>query len=60
MNVFAQALGEKKQQVFLILLSAMSPFTGFGESSKEKFINAIKTKYQNSSDIYFDKIKNKE
>lgn len=59
MNVFAQALGEKATGVPYTIIGDES-FTGFGESSKEKFINAIKNKYQNSSDIYFDKIKNKE
>lgn len=32
-------------------------FSGFGEKSKENFINAIENQYKNSYDVYFDKIK---
>lgn len=59
MNRFAAALGEEAKGVPYTVIGDVS-FTGFGETSKEKFIEAIKTKHQNSSDIYFDKIKNKE
>lgn len=59
MNRFATALGEEAKGVPYTVIGDVS-FSGFGETSKEKFIEAIKTKHQNSSDIYFDKIKNKE
>ena len=57
MNKFASALGEEAAGVPYTIIGDES-FTGFGESSKEQFIEAIKNKHQNSSDIYFDKIKN--
>lgn len=59
MNRFANALGEEAKGVPYTIIGDKS-FTGFGEETKEKFINAIKNKHQNSSDVYFDKIKNKE
>ncbi len=59
MNRFASALNEEVKGVPYTIIGDVS-FTGFGESSKEKFIEAIKNKHQNSSDVYFDKIKGEE
>lgn len=59
MNKFADALNEKVTGVPYTVIGDVS-FTGFGESSKEKFIEAIKNKHQNSSDVYFDKIKSEK
>lgn len=56
MNQFANALNEKITGVPYTVIGDES-FTGFSESSKEKFIEAIKDKHQNSKDVYFDKIK---
>ena len=59
MNKFADALNEEVTGVPYTVIGDVS-FTGFGESSKEKFIDAIKNKHQNSSDVYFDKIKSEK
>ena len=59
MNKFASALNEEVTGVPYTIIGDAS-FSGFGESSKEEFIEAIKNKHQNSTDVYFDKIKNKE
>lgn len=59
MNRFADALEEEPTGVPYTIIGDVS-FTGFGESSKEKFIDAITSKHQNSSDVYFDKIKSQE
>ena len=59
MNKFADALNEEVTGVPYTVIGDVS-FTGFGESSKEKFIEAIKNKHQNSSDVYFDKIKSEK
>ena len=59
MNRFATALGEEAKGVPYTVIGDVS-FTGFGEADKEKFIETIKSKHQNSSDIYFDKIKNEK
>ena len=59
MNKFADALNEEVTGVPYTVIGDVS-FTGFGESSKEKFIETIKNKHQNSSDVYFDKIKNEK
>ena len=59
MNKFADALNEEVTGVPYTVIGDIS-FTGFGESSKEKFIDAIKNKHQNSSDVYFDKIKSEK
>lgn len=56
MNKFASALNEEVEGVPYTIIGDVS-FTGFGESSKEKFKEAIKNKHKNSSDVYFDKIK---
>ena len=57
MNKFAEALGEEVTGVPYTIIGDKS-FKGFGESSKEEIMNAIKNNHQNSSDVYFDKIKN--
>ncbi len=57
MNKFAEALGEEVTGVPYTIIGDKS-FKGFGESSKEEIMNAIKNNHQNSSDIYFNKIKN--
>lgn len=59
MNKFADALNEEAKGVPYTVIGDVS-FTGFGESSKEKFIETIKNKHQNSSDVYFDKIKSEK
>ena len=59
MNEFADALNEEVTGVPYTVIGDVS-FTGFGESSKEKFIETIKNKHQNSSDVYFDKIKSEK
>lgn len=56
MNAFASALNEEAKGVPYTIVGDVS-FTGFGDVTKEKIIDAIKTKHQNSHDIYFDKIK---
>ena len=57
MNKFAEVLGEEVTGVPYTIIGDKS-FKGFGESSKEEIMNAIKNNHQNSSDIYFNKIKN--
>ena len=57
MNKFSEALGEEVTGVPYTIIGDKS-FKGFGESSKEEIMNAIKNNHQNSSDIYFNKIKN--
>ena len=59
MNKFAEALGEEVTGVPYTIIGDKS-FKGFGESSKEEIMNAIKNNHQNSSDVYFDKIRNAE
>lgn len=59
MNQFANALNEEVTGVPYTIIGDES-FTGFGESSKEEFINAINNKHKNSSDVYFNKIKSSE
>lgn len=59
MNKFADALNEEVTGVPYTVIGDVA-FTGFGESSKEKFIETIKNKHQNSSDVYFDKIKSEK
>ena len=56
---FASALNEEAKGVPYTVVGDVS-FIGFSESDKEKFIETIKSKHQNSSDVYFDKIKSKE
>ena len=57
MNKFAEALGEEVTGVPYTIIGDKS-FKGFGESSKEEIMNAIKNNHQNSRDVYFYKIKN--
>lgn len=57
MNKFAKALGDEAYGVPYTIIGNKS-IEGFGEDSKEKFINAIKNSYKNKEDIYFDKIIN--
>lgn len=59
MNKFAEALGEEVTGVPYTIIGDKS-FKGFGESSKEEIMNAIKNNHQNSSDVYFDKIRHAE
>ena len=59
MKKFASALNEEAKGVPYTVIGDVS-FIGFSESDKEKFIETIKSKHQNSSDVYFDKIKSKE
>ncbi len=56
LEVFSKAKGDKVKGVPYTIIGEQS-FSGFNDSSKEKFLKAIKDQYQNSYDIYFDKIK---
>lgn len=53
---FAENMGDKVTGVPYTIIGDKS-FTGFGEKSKENFINAIENQYKNNYDVYFDKIK---
>lgn len=57
MNTFAAVLNEEAKGVPYTIIGDKS-FTGFNDDSKENFIETIKSKYQNSEDVYFDKVKN--
>ncbi len=56
MSTFANALNDSTTAVPYTVVGDES-FIGFGESTKEKIINAIKNNHKNSRDVYFDKIK---
>lgn len=56
MHRFADALNDEIKGVPYTVVGDTS-FSGFGENTKNKILEAIKTKYKNSKDIYFDKIK---
>ena len=57
MNAFASALNDTIEGVPYTIVGDIA-FSGFGESNKAKILEAIQTKHKNSSDIYFNKIKN--
>ena len=56
MYAFGDALGEDVTGVPCTIIGDES-FTGFSDSRKDEFIEAIISKHENSKDIYFDKIK---
>ena len=56
MYAFGDALGEDATGVPYTIIGDES-FTGFSDSRKDEFIEAITSKHENSKDIYFDKIK---
>ena len=56
MYAFGDALGEDVTVVPCTIIGDES-FTGFSDSRKDEFIEAIISKHENSKDIYFDKIK---
>ena len=59
MQIFSKSIGEKVTGVPYTIIGEKT-FNVFGEKSKDNFINAIKTQYKNSYDVYFDKIKKSE
>ena len=55
-NIFANAMGDEARAVPYTIIGEKS-FFGFGENSKEQFINAIEEQSKNNYDVYFDKLK---
>lgn len=56
LEAFATTMGGKVSGVPYTIIGKES-FSGFGSSSKSKFINTIKKQSKNNFDVYFDKIK---
>jgi len=56
MEAFANAMGDKVTGVPYTIIGEKT-FSGFGEKSKNEFIDAIETQHKNNYDVYFDKIK---
>ena len=54
LNQFASAMGDKVTGVPYTIIGNKT-FKGFSESKEKEFLEAIKTQYKNSYDVYFEK-----
>ena len=57
LNVFSNAMGDDVSYIPYIIIGNKS-FIGFDSSDEKEILDAIKTQYKNSYDVYFDKVKN--